>query len=150
MRTSTQDLGPSKPQDIDTIAVTYKLTPASETKLRSLVKTVHYYPSGDIPLSLLPSIQAWFTNWTGFPPHVKDVSQIPNLKHLQTSTAGVDQVLTTCLPITKCLGQGKEPDFTLGNASGIHVDSIPQYVVGTLMMILNGLGRQVVYAKVSS
>ncbi len=129
------------------LLVTREIPSLSIRQLESLGGTLHYYPSGPIPSSVLTETEAWLTGSRGIPFTDPDFSSYPNLKLVQITSAGANLALSG-KAIVDCLAKGEIPPFQLGTASGIHTDSISQYIIGTLLMILNGLGRQVVHAQV--
>lgn len=49
------------------IAVVFDVSHASITLIRQHFTTVHYYPDGDVPAEIVPTIQVWFCNWLGLP-----------------------------------------------------------------------------------
>lgn len=78
---SQTDLG-----KLQTLAITVALSPESIDKFKTLFKTVHYYPTGQVPKALLADIEVWFANWAGFPEVVESLDQIPKVRILQISS----------------------------------------------------------------
>lgn len=71
---------------LQTLAITVTLTPGSIDKLKKLFKTVHYYPTGQVPKKLLGEIEVWFGTWAGFPEVVERLEEIPKVRILQISS----------------------------------------------------------------
>lgn len=129
---------------VDTLAVSTTLTDAQKKRLTDVFKTVHHYPEKKFPQEILKDIDYFFTNWEGIPHEVK-LSDLPRLKHLQITSAGVDKLMQH--PDIKAT-EGKVP-FSIGNATGIHVLSIPSYVVNVITSINQQLPATILVTRVS-
>lgn len=70
------------------------------------------------------------------PANLKSVKQTPNLKWIQAFSAGTDHLVTT--DFYKSLDEAKS-DVIVSNASGIHVRTIPEHVIGTVITLLHKL-----------
>jgi len=130
------------------------LPEASLTKLRAAFKTVHYFPDFVLPAEVRPEIDMIFANWRAIPPDVK-LNELTNLKHIQLSTAGADMCMRVCPAIQelKALKEekhmSKEQGITLGNASGIHVLSIPNWVTANVIVLYQQIQQMMKNARVS-
>ena len=129
--------------------------PAIE-KLRKFFKTVHYIPD-DSPISseILSSTEILFTGGGKFHPHIKSLDDLPKLKHVQMASAGANGILGSSqmkeyLKELESKGEGEKGRFGLAGASGTHVLSIPNYVVGTVITLYHQLHTQIIAARVSA
>lgn len=138
---------------IDNILVTQLYSDASINKLKETFKNVHYYPnkSDDIPKEVLDKVDFLFPTYGGFPDAVKSpiTETLPSLKHIQLASAGCGSV--TGHPLFQEYLEkysGSESDrVTLGTASGTHVLSIPNYVVGCVINLYHQLPAQILIAR---
>lgn len=55
-------------------------------EIRAAFKTVHYHPDGQVPDDHLAEVDMWFTSWTGLPPNVTSLKQIPRTKVIRLSS----------------------------------------------------------------
>lgn len=140
---------------LDTIAVLMPLPAAALEKLRSSFKTVHYAPVGpDVPPKRLPAetwkdVETMFCDWTG-PPKELELSDVPKLRHVQLPTAGVDGALANSRLVQE-LAQ-RDPSVegpTVSSASGIHVFTIPNWVVGMTIALSQQHHVMARFARVS-
>lgn len=112
---------------ITTIAITYPLPSHTLTRLRTLFPSIHIYPHPQpIPSDVLKKVQILYTTNNGIAPETGLLSfdQTPNLVHVQMVSAGADKASKQAIMST-----AKDKGVTLGSASGIHVLSIPPWVV---------------------
>lgn len=131
---------------IETCAVLMPLPEAALAKLRPAFSTLHYLPDFTLPPSLAPQVDYIFTSWKGLPPNVK-VSDLANLKHIQMPTAGADNAISSS-PAIRELRDTNSP-ITLSTASGIHVLSIPPWVVGMTVNLYHQLHTMIKIGDVS-
>ncbi|WWC63763.1 uncharacterized protein I303_106368 [Kwoniella dejecticola CBS 10117] len=124
-----------------TVAITIGLPPASVEGVKTRFKKVYYHPDGKVDPSVFPEIQVWLPHYKGLPESVKSLDDLPALQHIQLISAGADKVLAT--PQLKAYS-GK---VTLSTASGIHVLSIPNYVVAQVINIYNQIPRQIALGR---
>jgi hypothetical protein len=140
---------------IDTIAVLgLPLSEESQAQLRAAFKTVHYRPDFTLPAELSGDVDIILGNWQAIPPEIT-LADLPRLKHIQMSTAGVDVCLRVC-PAVQELARTKaekgikpEEGITISNASGIHVLSIPPWIVGNVVVLYQQLQQFLINARVS-
>lgn len=132
---------------ITTILVTYPLPTHTLSRLRTHFSTVHYHPHPQpIPKEILPELQLLYTTNLGIAPETGIISfdQIPNVRHIQMVSAGADKASKQAI-----MNTAKERGVTLGSASGIHVLSIPPWVVGMAVGIWHQFPKMMAIQKVS-
>jgi hypothetical protein len=155
---------------IRVLGVTQPLSPTSLSRLQSTFHTVHYHPSSPLPPEVFPEIEALFVPITGLPEGITSFRALPRLRHVQLASAGADKLLQhpairECATVAAAaLGGGRtqaggangterdegvERDITVSTASGIHVVSIPNWVVANLIGIYHQLPRMLQIARVS-
>ena len=125
------------------------VSPSQLERLQKEFRTVHHFPDSKtpIPKDVLDSTDMYFTTTGGFPASVKSMDDMPNVKHIQLASAGCGSVYEKPM-FKKYLEDGNKNGITLGTASGTHVLSIPNYVVGCVIMLYHQLPAQVNIAKV--
>lgn len=121
---------------LNSCAVLMPLPEAALAKLRTAFTTLHYLPDFALPASLAPSVDYIFTSWKGLPPELK-LADLPNLKHIQMPTAGADNAIKSSPGIRELRDTGSP--ITLSTASGIHVLSIPPWVVAMTVNLYHQL-----------
>lgn len=126
------------------VAVAVEIFPEGLEKLRGTFKTVHYHPDGDLPTDVASTVQLLLTTNKGLPPKFKSVQELPHLKHVQMISAGADKALAS----DRASAYAANPAVTLSTASGIHVLSIPNYVVAMVINIFNQIPRQIEISRV--
>lgn len=141
---------------LDTIAVLMPLPARALERVRSAFKTVHYAPSGpNVPEKRL-SPEAWkdveimFCDWLG-PPKELSLAEVPKLRHVQLPTAGLDGALANSKLVQE-LAQRPSTDAkgpTVSTASGIHVFTIPNWVVGMTIALSQQHHVMARFARVS-
>lgn len=131
---------------LNTCAVLMPLPEAALAKLRSGFETLHYLPDAVLPPSLAPSVDYIFTSWKGLPPDLS-LADLPNLKHIQMPTAGADNAIKSS-PGIRELRDTNSP-ITLSTASGIHVLSIPPWVVAMTVNLYQQLHTMIQMGHVS-
>ncbi|WOO80283.1 putative protein in proB 3'region [Vanrija pseudolonga] len=135
-----------------TVLCTVGVSAECEERLRDAFGTFHYYAEGEeIPADILPSIDVMFNTWTGPPGVVSDFAQTPRLKHVQLCSSGADKAMASA-PFQKLVRDGGkvagvERNVTLANASGTHVLTIPNWVVGMLVNVYHQVPRQIMIAR---
>ncbi|RSH78541.1 uncharacterized protein EHS24_002267 [Apiotrichum porosum] len=137
---------------LDTLAVIGLDLPAPAlAKLRGAFPTVHYYPKihtdpeATIPAEVRGDIDMVFSQWKALPVDCP-LADLPKLKHIQLSTAGVDMALRSS-PAIRELAQPNPPDVTLSTASGAHVLSIPNYVVAMTINLYHQIQQMLRVAR---
>lgn len=134
---------------LDTLLVTKANSPAALDKMRSTFKTVHYYPdNASIPSDALQTSQMLFTGGGKFASSIKSLEDLPKLRHIQMASAGANGILQSAI-FQEHLQKGKR-EITLAGASGTHVLSIPNYVVGTIIVLFHQLHTQIIASRVSA
>ncbi|KAL1406143.1 hypothetical protein Q8F55_007827 [Vanrija albida] len=113
-----------------TIAVTLDLSPASLDKVKAAFQTVHYYPEGDVPRDVLADVDVWFTRWLGLPQWL-EFKDIPNTKVVQLTSAGANHALH----VPALESDAAKKQIAVCGASGIHVLTIPQYIIGQIVAL---------------
>jgi hypothetical protein len=141
---------------LNTIAVLgIELPAASLAKIRAAFTTVHYHPDFVLPVAVRGEVEMILANWRAIPADVQ-LSELTSLKHIQLSTAGADMCMRVCPAVQELAkvkqeaGQSKEQGVTLGNASGIHVLSIPNWVTGNAIVLYHQLQQFMRNAWVSA
>lgn len=121
---------------LDTIAVLMPLPAKALERVRSVFKTVHYAPAGAgvPPKRLSPEVwkdvEIMFCDWNG-PPKELELAEVPKLRHVQLPTAGVDGSLANSKLVQELAKRDASAEGpTVSSASGIHVFTIPNWVVG--------------------
>jgi hypothetical protein len=76
---------------LDNLVILVPISPQSLDKLRSLCRTVHYYPyapsgGGKVPKHVLKEGEVWFCGTSAFPEEVGSVEDVPNARVLQLSS----------------------------------------------------------------
>jgi phosphoglycerate dehydrogenase-like enzyme len=127
---------------IQHILTTLPLSPSTLANLRKAIPNVHHYPNPphSTPQDILPQIDVLFTITNTLP--ALHLSDFPNLKLLQLASAGADGLLNSGF-----LDQGNVP---IATASGTHVLSIPNWVVGSVIALYHQLPAQILHARVST
>ena len=128
-----------------TAAVTVEIPPSSLDKLRKEFHEVHYHPTGDIPTDVVPRVEFWLTPNKCLPSSVKSVEDASSLRLIQLVSAGAEKALGT----DQIKAYAKKPgNVVLGTAAGLHVISIPNYVVAMVINIFNQIPRQIEVGRV--
>ncbi|WVW79624.1 hypothetical protein I302_101593 [Kwoniella bestiolae CBS 10118] len=127
-----------------TVAVTVEIPPASVDELQRRFKKVHYHPDGNIDASAIPEIQLWLTPNSGLPASIPSIKDLPALKHIQLVSAGAEKALATQQMQAYATSPG---NATLSTASGLHVLSIPNYVIAQMINICSQIPRQIAVGR---
>ncbi|WVQ72853.1 hypothetical protein IAR50_002414 [Cryptococcus sp. DSM 104548] len=131
-----------------TLACTVFLEPPVIQRLHKAFAKVHYHPDGVLPKQALQEADILFTEMVGVPAHVADLkAEIPNLKLIQLVCAGSEKALAS--PAVAKYAAGSDRSIVLANASGIHVLSIPNYVVASILGAYHQLTRQIVFGAIN-
>jgi len=110
-------------------AVVVSVEPESLIKLQKVFKKVHYHPNGNIPVDAAKE------------------AQLPNLRHIQLVSAGAEKALPTAH--MEAYAKGGETDrVTVSTAAGLHVVSIPNYVVAMVVNIYAQIPQQIIAGRV--
>lgn len=136
-----------------TLLCTKAISEPALDKLRKFFKTVHYFVN-DEPISseILGSTEILFTGGGKLTKHIKSLDDLPKLKHIQMGSAGANGVLGSDQMkeyLESIKGEAEGGRFGLAGASGTHVLSIPNYVVGTIITLYHQLHTQIIVARVS-
>ncbi|TYJ53661.1 hypothetical protein B9479_005687 [Cryptococcus floricola] len=130
------------------LACTVFLEPPVIERLHKAFAKVHYHPDGVLPKEALQEADILFTEMVGVPAQITDLkAEIPNLKLIQLVCAGSEKVLAC--PAVKNYAAQSDRSITLANASGIHVLSIPNYVVASILGAYHQLSRQIIFGAVN-
>lgn len=140
---------------LDTIAVLMPLPQKALDRVRSAFKTVHYAPAGpDVPAKRLApevwkDVEVVFCDWAG-PPKDLELSEVPKLRHVQLPTAGLDGALANSKLVQQLAEKGPSANApTVSTASGIHVFTIPNWVVGMTITLSQQHHVMARFARVS-
>ncbi|ODN95780.1 hypothetical protein L198_04398 [Cryptococcus wingfieldii CBS 7118] len=130
------------------LACTVFLEPPVVERLHKAFAKVHYHPDGVLPKEALQEADILFTEMVGVPAQITDLkAEIPNLKLIQLVCAGSEKALA-CPAVKNYVAQS-DRSITLANASGIHVLSIPNYVVASILGAYHQLSRQIIFGAVN-
>ncbi|RSH81373.1 hypothetical protein EHS25_006905 [Saitozyma podzolica] len=130
---------------IRVLGVTQPLSPTSLSRLQSTFHTVHYHPSSPLPPEVFPEIEALFLASAG----ADKLLQHPAIRECATVAAaalGGGRTQAGGANGTE-RDEGVERDITVSTASGIHVVSIPNWVVANLIGIYHQLPRMLQIAR---
>ncbi|KAN0060513.1 hypothetical protein ACQY0O_007848 [Thecaphora frezii] len=132
---------------VDTLLVTVRrpLSRASLERLAQVAHHVHSYPDADPPASVLAAADVLFCSMRGLPACVTDVArQMPRLRLIQFVSSGVDRLLASPAFSSAAVRER----VVVANASGLHVTTIPPYVLSTVLMLYLRLHHQYLNAAV--
>ncbi|TXT10604.1 hypothetical protein VHUM_02109 [Vanrija humicola] len=132
---------------ISTVAVLIPLPDAALAKLRAVFPTVHYHPDFTLPAAVRPEVEFIFTTWAGLPSDVA-LADIPKVRHVQLGMAGADKLLSSPAIAEIAKRGGKGP--TVSTASGTHVVSIPQWVVGNVINLFHQMQSMISFARTNA
>ncbi|BGP19619.1 hypothetical protein JCM10213_008321 [Rhodosporidiobolus nylandii] len=130
--------------EFETLLIYHPLAPASVVDdLRRIFPTVLYYPVQPSKAATedtqLPSDEDYARADAIFsfilPPNLKDFKQTPRLKLFQGLSAGYSHIEES--EFYKTIPEDSE--VTFANASGIHVSTIGEHVLGTVLMLYHKL-----------
>jgi len=128
-------------------AVVVSVEPESLIKLQKVFKKVHYHPNGNIPVDAAKEAQLWLTSNKAIPANVAPIAELPNLRHIQLVSAGAEKALPTAH--MEAYAKGGETDrVTVSTAAGLHVVSIPNYVVAMVVNIYAQIPQQIIAGRV--
>lgn len=130
---------------ISTVAVLLPLPDGALAKLRAAFKTVHYHPDFVLPAAVRRDVEYIFTSWAGLPSDVA-LADIPNVRHVQLGMAGADKLLSS--PAIAEIAKRGASAPTVSTASGTHVVSIPQWVVGNVINLFHQMQSMISFARV--
>lgn len=137
------------------LLVTLTLSDRSLSKLRSAFKSVTYLPPATCSSpsrEVLDNTDILFGSLTHLP-SIKSLDELPKLGHIQLGSAGADSALRT-EPLQEYMARikprsGSERNVTMSTASGTHVVSIPNWVVGSVIVLYHQIHRMLAIARVS-
>ncbi|PWN50496.1 hypothetical protein IE53DRAFT_92692 [Violaceomyces palustris] len=132
------------------IYVNPPLSEACLARLADLAEVIHCYPgSDDPPKEIFQEVEAIFLRYRELPSYIQDLSRdAPNLKLIQLSSSGADKVIKS---LYKRGGEDRTTTaekVPLCNASGLHVVSIPPYIISTVLMVYHRLDEMLINARV--
>ena len=153
--TSTLDLSDLSPTMSKlTLLCTKAIPQTAVEKLKKFFKTVHYLPDdATVSPDILSSAEVLFTGGGKLSSQIKTFDDLPKLKHVQMASAGANGVLGSSQMkeyMESVKGSDQGGRFGLAGASGTHVLSIPNYVVGTIIALYHQLHTQIIVARVSA
>lgn len=125
------------------------IAPIADSKVEDVKKAypnVLYRPDGNVSDEELKEIDIWYCTWTGLPKNVTQLAQIPRTKAIQLSSAGANMLLATEVMSTP----EARDRIKVCSASGIHVLSIPQYIVANVVNLYMKLQIQFHLARTRS
>jgi hypothetical protein len=73
-------------QAVSHVVVTAPIAQWKLDEILPLAANVHYHPDNKVPDDVLQKAEVWFTTWTGFPPNVTQLDQIPNTRIIQLTS----------------------------------------------------------------
>ncbi|KAI9638424.1 D-isomer specific 2-hydroxyacid dehydrogenase [Dioszegia hungarica] len=120
-----------------TLVLGFEVSPDVKSKLDKTFHTVHYHPDGSIPDKAWRESDVCFAMPNGLPDTLK-LEQVPNLHLVQILSAGANKVLEG--EFFKNEKAWKQ--ISVSTASGIHVYSIPQYIIGQAISLYMNLHQQ--------
>jgi phosphoglycerate dehydrogenase-like enzyme len=136
--------------DFESLLVLIDIPPESLEALQSHFHTVHYYPdpsTAPIPTEILHVTHVLLTTAGALPSNLR-LAHLPELRHIQLGSAGVDGVLKT--QFLREHGEVKlKEGLRVTSASGTHVLSIPNWVVGAVISLYAQIPAQIMHARVS-
>ncbi|WVQ79612.1 hypothetical protein IAT38_001712 [Cryptococcus sp. DSM 104549] len=110
---------------LQTLVLTVPLSPEKLAEVKTHFKTVHFIPPGEeVPKDIAKQAEVWYSSYTGLPEYIQ-YEDVPNLKLVQLTSAGANLALES--PVLKNEEARKKIDIS--SASGVHVLSIPQWIV---------------------
>lgn len=130
---------------LSTALVLQPLPPAALSALKSFFSTVHSYPdaSSPAPESVLAEADVLLMPGSGFPSYLTSLDQVPKVQHIQLTSAGSNNLVKSEHVKTDAAQERiKAGGLTLATSSGIHVESIPNYVVACVISLWHQLPRQ--------
>ncbi|WWC72308.1 uncharacterized protein I206_106270 [Kwoniella pini CBS 10737] len=107
---------------------------------------VFYHPDKEIPEEHLKVADIWYTDWAGLPACVTSLDQIPRTKILQLSSAGANNALSSAIMSS----DEARKQIKVCSSSGMHVLSIPQYIVCNVINLYMKLQIQLHIARTES
>ncbi|WRT69930.1 uncharacterized protein IL334_006921 [Kwoniella shivajii] len=122
----------------ENVIITVELSNKKLQEVKESYPNVFYHPKGEVPKEHMEVADIWYTNWHGLPSSVNSLDQIPRTKILQLSSAGANNALgSSVMPTEEARKQ-----IQVCSASGIHVLSIPQYIVCNVINLYMKLQMQ--------
>ncbi|WVQ80903.1 hypothetical protein IAT38_003010 [Cryptococcus sp. DSM 104549] len=129
-----------------TLTCTAPLAPQTLEKVKAAFKVVNYHPDGNVPEAALKAAEVFFCEGPGLPPALRDVkTELPAVKLVQLSAAGADKILAG--EAMKAYAEGTDRSVTLCTASGLHVLSIPNYVVASIINANHQIPTQITWGR---
>lgn len=139
---------PAKVQSL-LVTISPRLEPGLLAKLGKVAEQVHVFPikeAAQPSAQVLKSVDAIFCTVQGLPPYIADLGkQCPHVRLIQASSSGVTKVVEG--PGWKALGPEQAKKITITNASGLHVITIPPWVITTTHMLYLRLSEQYLNAQ---
>lgn len=134
---------------LSTALVLQPLPEAGLTALRSFFETVHSYPdaSAPPPESALAESDVLLMAGSGFPSYLTSLDQVPKVQHIQLTSAGSNNLVKSAHVRTDAAQERIKAGLSLATSSGIHVESIPNYVVACVISLWHQLPRQIDIAR---
>ncbi|KAK6909226.1 oxidoreductase [Kwoniella mangroviensis CBS 10435] len=123
--------------------ITVELSDSKLEEVKKAYQNVYYHPDGQVPEHHLKVADIWYANWSGFPPCVAALGQIPRVKILQLSSAGANDALQSAIMSS----DEARKQIKVCSSSGMHVLSIPQYIVGNVINLYMKLHIQLHIAR---
>lgn len=131
------------------VTISPRLAPELLAKLSAAAANVHVYPIKEAAQpspDVLASVDAIFTTVQGLPAYIADLSkQCPRLRLIQASSSGVTKIVESAG--WKALTPQQAAKIAITNASGLHVITIPPWVITTTHMLYLRLNEQYLNAQ---
>ncbi|WVQ71352.1 hypothetical protein IAR50_000880 [Cryptococcus sp. DSM 104548] len=110
---------------LQNLVITVPLSTDKLAEIKTHFKHVHVYPDGQkVPKEVAREVEVWYSNPYGVPDYI-GVDDVPELKLVQLTSAGANLALKG--PV---LGDKEaQKRIAISSASGIHVLSIPQWIL---------------------
>ncbi|WRT66829.1 uncharacterized protein IL334_003792 [Kwoniella shivajii] len=112
---------------LSNLIITCPLSPDKLAEVKTHFKSVHHYPPTSkekVPKELASKADVWYTNYLGIPDYL-NFDDIPSTKLVQLTSAGANLALKS--PALNSEQARKQ--ISISSASGIHVLSIPQWIL---------------------
>ncbi|ODO12142.1 hypothetical protein I350_00928 [Cryptococcus amylolentus CBS 6273] len=110
---------------LQNLIITVNLSNDKLAEVKTHFKHVHVYEDGEkVPKEIAKEVEVWYSNHLGVPDYI-GVDDVPELKLVQLTSAGANLALKGPLLGDKDV----QKRIAISSASGIHVLSIPQWIL---------------------
>ena len=129
------------------------ITPAlSEENIQRLsghFNEVYSFSNNIVPEHIVKKANVYFCTKRGLPEGVKSFNEFENLKLIQLSCAGANDLINHSAFAELANGDVKK-DIVVSNASGLHANCVCPYAVATTLTLYHRLHEQIINAQVHS